>query len=421
MRFDADRVRSYLDAAGLDAVVLASPANITYAASYLPWNRAVLRQFMLAPGGGGAAQAPVFAVLTADGRVDLIAPAFFGLDAIVDPDVSVHLYGSPFRRLEDYPRVLGDTAEGGFREALRTVAVDAGTALRAALNEGGIDAARIAVDLDAAAPGAPDLLVDVVGDAARRDCSQLMRLIRMVKSDSEIATLRRGSHESEAAGLAAFASVGVGSTPRDLLRAYKSRIGDVDADFDHFVYSTAGLGLGSGGRRDVSFKRGDILAVDWGCLVEGYFTDTGGTLVFGDPPASLLEDQAWLNECIEKGVAQLNVGAPALGAYHAMMAEFTGDESHIAFPHGHALGLELRDLPILAPIASREIRDDVISVDSDVPLEAGMVLNLEVTLLRPGSASAIEVERTFLVTPDGAEPLTHQPRSAPFVAGQGRP
>lgn len=418
MRVDPTRVANYLGRAQLDAVVLTSPANITYATGFLPWSRAVLRQFMLAPGAGSGVHSPVFAVLHADGRVALIAPAFFGLDAFVDPDVEVILYGSPFRRLD--PGEALSPPMDRFRDALSESAGDAPAGLRRALSALGINAARSAVDADNAAPGSIEILLGVLAEAAERDCSQLMRLVRMVKSTEEIEVLRAAARLSEDAGLAVFAEAHAGSTPRELLQGYKRRIGKFGADFDHFSYSVGGLGMGSRTRDDIVFTDRDVLAVDWGLVLNGYFTDTGGTLAFGEPSPQLLADQRWVAECIDLGLEQLTVGAPSLAAHTAMIAAFTGHESQIAFPHGHAIGLEIRDLPILAPAGASKIRDDCVTVDSNLPLEAGMVLNLELTLLRPDTGTAVEVERTFIVTESGPVPLTVQNRSSPFQAGADR-
>ena len=83
------------------------------------------------------------------------------------------------------------------------------------------------------------------------------------------------------------------------------------------------------------------------------------------------------------------------------------------FPHGHGLGIELRDYPILVPDTGLRISDDCIDLPADLPLEPGMVINLEVVILLPGAAS-LEVEITTLVTPSGARPFIVQDRAAPM-------
>ena len=62
---------------------------------------------------------------------------------------------------------------------------------------------------------------------------------------------------------------------------------------------------------------------------------------------------------------------------------------------GHGLGLEIDELPVLAP-------------GSDDPLEQGMVFALEPKFVYAGEG-AVGVENSYAVTQDGVERLTHAP------------
>ena len=82
------------------------------------------------------------------------------------------------------------------------------------------------------------------------------------------------------------------------------------------------------------------------------------------------------------------------------------------FPHGHGMGLEVRDSPIIVADNGLRIKDDCVDAASDLPLEENMVINLEAMTLMPGVASA-HVEPKFVVTADGCRPLCPQDRSGP--------
>ena len=58
------------------------------------------------------------------------------------------------------------------------------------------------------------------------------------------------------------------------------------------------------------------------------------------------------------------------------------------------------------------IQDGCVDVPSDLPLEPNMVLCLEASLFLPGVGS-LHVEKVFLVTADGSEPLVPQDRTRP--------
>ena len=87
-----------------------------------------------------------------------------------------------------------------------------------------------------------------------------------------------------------------------------------------------------------------------------------------------------------------------------------------SYPHGHGLGVEVRDYPILVADNGRRIKDECVDEPSDLPLEAGMVINLEAAVFMPGVAS-VHIEQSFVVTSDGNRLLVPQDRSGPFIPG----
>ena len=73
-------------------------------------------------------------------------------------------------------------------------------------------------------------------------------------------------------------------------------------------------------------------------------------------------------------------------------------------PHGHGIGLDVRDYPIVVPANGLNIQDDCINESSDLPMEEGMVISLEVSQYLPGAAS-LNNERVFVVAPGGGKEL----------------
>ena len=197
----------------------------------------------------------------------------------------------------------------------------------------------------------------------------------------------------------------------DVVRRYRALVGESGASFDHFSYGPSGVGLVS--EADHRFADGDFMAVDFGCTFQRFFADTGTTLVLRSLPKALLAKHVALHECVEAGAELARPGVRASVVQAAMHDALAEHDIIATFPHGHGLGLEVRDFPILVPDSGLSIGDDCINVSADLPLEANMVINLEVTLYLFGSGS-LEVERTLLVTPNGSEPLIEQDRSLPY-------
>ena len=85
------------------------------------------------------------------------------------------------------------------------------------------------------------------------------------------------------------------------------------------------------------------------------------------------------------------------------------------FPHGHGIGLEVRDYPILVPNNGLQIKDDCIDIPSDLELETGMVINLESGVFIRGYG-AYQNEQSFVLTETSPEHIAPQNREVPIVA-----
>jgi Xaa-Pro dipeptidase len=160
----------------------------------------------------------------------------------------------------------------------------------------------------------------------------------------------------------------------------------------------------------------ETMFVDFGCIYQHYFSDAGVTLMTGSPPDRERSAYERLVECLDRGATLLCPGSLP-SAVQAVMQRCLDDAGLVGnFPHGHGLGIEIRDYPILAPDNGRRIRDDCVDLPADVQLEAGMVLNLEAPLFKFGKAG-FQLEQTYLVTDQGGVPLTNRDLSRPIVVG----
>jgi Xaa-Pro aminopeptidase len=99
-----------------------------------------------------------------------------------------------------------------------------------------------------------------------------------------------------------------------------------------------------------------------------------------------------------------------------MWTVFRAHGFEAAFPHGHGLGLEPREYPILVDDNSLRIQDGCIDLPSDLPLEEGMVINLEAGMFVPERGS-LQIEKTFVVENEACRALIPQARDAAY----GRP
>ena len=133
-----------------------------------------------------------------------------------------------------------------------------------------------------------------------------------------------------------------------------------------------------------------------------------------EPSTPLLERHAALRACTQAGVDVMLPGVKTSEVQSAMWQALNAHGVTASFPHGHGLGLEVRDYPIIVADNGQRIRDDCIDVASDLTLEADMVLNLEAMISIPGVGS-LHIEQSFVVTTDGNRPLVPQYRERPIL------
>jgi Xaa-Pro aminopeptidase len=163
----------------------------------------------------------------------------------------------------------------------------------------------------------------------------------------------------------------------------------------------------SGGRRgggffppgDYRLQKGDLYRFDAGMVLDHYHADTGGVCVLGEPTRRQRE----LYEAITTGAkAALSVVRPGSTYEDVWRAGVTAVKERgianydiLRSDLGHGIGIEPR-------IPS-------ISKGNQVPLEAGMVINVEVPYYEIGYGG-FQIEYTLLVTLSGYEPLIQAER-----------
>ena len=404
--------------AGIDAVVAASPANVRYLTGYWCWLAPLFREFMVRPGGSGALVLENFALLPREGDSCLVIEPYWGLNAVDCVVDDVRLAGSAELAPADGPAsvdadlqpLLEELSAGGWP-------ADPVDVVAAALRDRGLDASRIGVEVEAMQPSSLERLRAALPGAALLDCTNLLRLVRAVKTASETELLARAAQVAEEAASDVVASMSPESTVDELTDRFRTLVAGGGADLDHFSLSIDGLGFTTTGSRPLGAA--GSLYFDFGCVRRGWFSDSGTTLSIGEPDPLALEQHAAVRDAIAAGAAAIRPGVRGSRVQDEMRRALADRGITRSFPHGHGLGLEVRDYPILVPDAGNVISDDCVELGADLALEENMVLNLEAPVLTLGVRS-VHCEQTFVVTADGCRPLVEQDREAPLVAGRPR-
>ncbi len=239
-----------------------------------------------------------------------------------------------------------------------------------------------------------------VPNGSWREASPLMRPLRMVKDEAEIALMTEVSRLTDEAWEEFIGGPPLsGLTEREALR----RLVDLTAArglSDIWGICASGPNAASPhhatGSRTI--RDGDAVLFDWGGKREGYQSDVTRTIAIGDPGEEfrhvydvvLRANQATL-DAVRPGVPLQDLDRTA----RRLISEAGYGE---AFIHrvGHGLGLEVHEEPYLVE-------------GNDLPLEAGMVFSDEPGVYLEGRFG-IRIEDTVVCTGDGGMRLNHARR-----------
>ena len=148
-----------------------------------------------------------------------------------------------------------------------------------------------------------------------------------------------------------------------------------------------------------AWKTGEVLSIDSGGNWRGYIGDLCRMGVLGEPDAEL-EDLLAEVETVQRA-AFSKVRAGTLGGDVIASAEKTlkaGPSAAFTDFFAHGMGLITHEAPFL--MTNHPVTYE--GVDAARPLEAGMVISVETTMLHP-SRGFIKLEDTLIVTDTGHE------------------
>ena len=260
---------------------------------------------------------------------------------------------------------------------------------------------RIAIG-DATHGSTVSALQTLLPDATFLSASDLLRPLRVVKSDAEIDAMRRAGEVTEAAFADVLARLEHGMTELDVVTEVDHQLrrhGSLGPSFTTSLYTSGPHHPLLFGQREATWRRKLTPPVsvlfDFGAILDGYCYDFGRTVFFGEPDASYREVFGLVMASQAAGIAALRAGrataADADRAARAVIAE-AGHGEEFRHRLGHGIGLDVHEPPFL-------------TAGDDTPLREGMLFTVEPSITRFDTFSA-RVEDVVVVRPDGGEPLT---------------
>lgn len=406
-----DRARTAIAAAELDGLLILSPRHFLYATGYRPWFLT-----MYAEAGYGAAVIPGEASLAPGAVVTDVEEGPFRATA---PDFATVVTFPAWVAYADVAPAVGDDALAWLatnrdgQPTERAGQIDRDAVMQRVvdlLRELKLDTGRLGVELRSLPVWADRWLRQALPKAELVETQPLLEELRAIKSDREIELLRRGTRLAEAAIGQVTSSLVAGITAGEVARRYRQAVMD-QADGGDVTGARITLRVGP----DVLSSRaagahllasGDVVFLDCGVEVGGYWADVGRTAVFGPATRAQRGIYGRLRAGFQAATALLAPGRPVADIFITGLAAVRagGLSVYTRGNLGHGVGLHpAPELPI-------------ISRDETRLLTPGHVLSVEFPYYI-GGIGAFTVEDTFVIGEHGNENLNRLPTELIEISG----
>jgi Xaa-Pro aminopeptidase len=225
--------------------------------------------------------------------------------------------------------------------------------------------------------------------------------LRQAKDREEIRLIQRAQDLTDEAFERVLAKLVEGVTEREVALELEDAMRHGGADrvgFDTIVAFGENAAEPHHGPTDRPLSRGDVVKMDFGCVVDGYHSDMTRTVALGDPDPRLVEIHEVVRRAQEAGIASARAGARAGDIDEAARSVIRAGGHGERFGHslGHGVGLEIHEGPGLR-------------AGSDEQVPEGAVVTVEPGIYVPG-LGGVRIEDMVEVTADGCRALPRSPR-----------
>ncbi len=257
--------------------------------------------------------------------------------------------------------------------------------------------ARIGVELAFAPADSVATLRKTIPDAEIEDALFVLERLRVHKTPEELEKLKRASELVIDSMLAVLATHGAGATKAQLAEALRREETSRGLVFDYCLIA-AGSSLNRA-PSDQVWQKGEPLSLDLGGNYHGYIGDLARMGVAGEPDAELEDLLAEVEATQQAAFKPIRPGINGAEIYAAAEPVLKKSKLHNHYEFlAHGMGLVSHEAPRLTN--SGPVPYD--AYDAQRPLETGMVISVETTLLHP-RRGFIKLEDTVVVTASGHE------------------
>jgi len=389
MPLNGERAFAVLQREGIDALIATSTENVFYISNY--WS--------LGKHLGCGVEA--YAILPLEDSPAIVAP-LNEADLLVENQTwieDIRFYGEsgvdlgePEDPPEETARVMGLISSA-------SPEADGASALLKAVEDKGLAGAKIALDASGLSPAQYERLKSKLQGAELVDGANLLREIRLVKTEGEVDRIKRATAITEKSMEDALEIARDGITELDLAGMYGY---SVAYDGGRVTQNLIGFRERSAYPNPLptkyEAKKRDLVRLTLGCTWDHYHSNVSRTAVIGRPLAKVERRWEAIIAAQDAALDAVKPGAKVSEIYAAAEKELANAEvSRNPSTMGHGLGIECNEMPAISKTGEDELLE-------------GMVVNVDIPVLELGWGG-IQLEDTILVTSDGFELLTRTDRT----------
>lgn len=230
--------------------------------------------------------------------------------------------------------------------------------------------------------------------------------IRQTKDKTEIAHIQTGIQICDQAFEHILNFIRPGITEKEIgleLQVFMLRAGAEGIKANHVIASGERSALPHGQATERVIRQGDLITMDYGARINGYYSDFTRTVIVGEPNDQQQEIYEVVQKAQEAALAAIGPGkiCSEMDEVARAVIRQAGYGDNFGHSLGHSLGLEIHEKPTMR------------STDQS-PLMPGTVISVEPGIYLPGFGG-VRIEDLIVITDSGLVNLTKATKALQII------
>jgi len=230
----------------------------------------------------------------------------------------------------------------------------------------------------------------------------LVASLRMIKDDQEIDSMQKAAFIAQDALRAALPRIKIGMSEIEVSTEITAQLLNHGSKPQLPFFPIVSAGPNSANPHATPSERkltkGDLLVIDWGANVDGYFSDITRTFAIGEVSSEFKKIAAIVHQANRAGheIAGPGIQANKIDRAARSIIDNAGYSKYFIHRTGHGLGMEGHEEPYIRG-------------DNDLSLKIGMTFTIEPGIYLP-NRGGVRIEDDVVITESGVRSFTDLPR-----------